>query len=357
MTEQSTIKTYPHKEEDIKYEKEIKDAIKKLPLEQRFQAIALNNYILMRKQLDGEVESQIQDIVRKFNKLQAPLMNQINEIVGGKRAPTDAEVGQAKEYLTAEEAGQVEANLNSEPISEYWFKVLTSCVKLSEDIFETDHALLKHVTQIETISEDEGEHFTIKFHFSPNEYIENEFLSVRFVMLDDQEFERTEGTEIKWKEGKDITKKTITKKQKNKKTGKTRSITKTVDADSFFNFFKTITPKGDAEDNDDEDEEGGDEDAEKLAINFNIALTLQEEIVPYHLEYYLGLRIGDEDMDDDDLGDIDEEDEDDEDDDEDEGPGHKHGKNCAHGHGKKGGKGAGAGAGAGAEGKQECKQQ
>jgi len=176
-------------------------------------------------------------------------------------------------------------------------------------------------------------------------------------MIDDQEFEKSEGTEIKWKEGKDITKKTVTKKQKNKKTGKTRSITKTVDADSFFNFFKTITPK-DAPEEEDEDAEG-DEDTERLALNFNVALTIQEEIIPYHLEYYLGLRTGDEDMDDDELGEIGEEDEDDDDDDDDhEGHGHKHGKHGhqGHSHGKRSSKDKKEG-GAGGEAKQECKQQ
>jgi nucleosome assembly protein 1-like 1 len=38
-------------------------------------------------------------------------------------------------------------------------------------------------------------------------------------------------------EGKDPTKKKIKKKQKHKKTGETRTVVKTVDADSFFNVF------------------------------------------------------------------------------------------------------------------------
>jgi nucleosome assembly protein 1-like 1 len=38
-------------------------------------------------------------------------------------------------------------------------------------------------------------------------------------------------------EGKDPTKKKIKKKQKHKKTGETRTVVKTVDADSFFNIF------------------------------------------------------------------------------------------------------------------------
>jgi nucleosome assembly protein 1-like 1 len=350
---ETTTKIYPHDEADIKYEKEIVDAIKKLPLEQRFQAIALNNYILMRKQLDAEVEAQVGGLVVKYNKLQAPLMQQLNEIISGQRAPTQEELQEAKAHLAADEVEKINENLTAEPIADYWFKVLTSCVRLSEDIFEADHAILKKITSIEHVPEEEGENFTIRFNFAPNEFFENEFLSVKFTMIDEHEPSKTEGTEIKWKEGKDITKKTVSKKQKNKKTGKTRTVEKTVDADSFFTFFKTIDAVAPEED----DEEEENEDVQRLALNYDIATTIQDEIVPYHLEYFLGLRHGDEDDDGHEgFPGIDEEDEDDEDDeDEDDGHGHKHGKNCKHGHGH--GKPKAGGAGAGGEQKQECKQQ
>jgi len=135
-------------------------------------------------------------------------------------------------------------------------------------------------------------------------------------MIDENEPEKTEGTEIKWKEGKDITKKTIQKKQKNKKTGKTRTITKTVDADSFFTLFKSINPDADEGAGGEDEDEPNNEILERLNINFDIAATIQEEIIPYHLEYYLGLRTGDEDMEGmPGLGGIDENDDEDDDDD------------------------------------------
>ena len=76
-------------------------------------------------------------------------------------------------------------------------------------------------------------------------------------MIDEHQPAKAEATEIQWKEGKNITRKTVEKKQKNKKTGKTRTITKEVDSESFFNFFKSVTPKDDPEgDDDDEDGDG-----------------------------------------------------------------------------------------------------
>ena len=72
-------------------------------------------------------------------------------------------------------------------------------------------------------------------------------------MLNENEAEKTQADEIKWKEGKNITKKFVTKKQKNKKTGKTREIKKEVDADSFLNLFKTIDIDVHGEDVDEEE--------------------------------------------------------------------------------------------------------
>jgi len=289
MTDTSK-KVYPHKEEDITYEKEIVDAIKKLPLEQRFQAIALNHYTLIKKHLEGGLDEEIDVIIQKYNKLQKPLIDRGNEIISGEKAPTEEEIQEVKQYLSDEEKGNLAGHLTAEPLPEYWFKVLTKCGRLSQDIFEPDHPLLKKITKIDHIPEENSENFEIRFYFAPNEYFENDVLKVKFIMVEDGEPGKTEGTEIKWKEGKDFTKKKVSKKQKNKKTGKTRTVEKVVDADSFFNTFKTIEPER-------ENGEGGDEEdenVERLGINFEIATVLQEEIVPYHLEYYLGLRKGED---------------------------------------------------------------
>ena len=48
---------------------------------------------------------------------------------------------------------------------------------------------------------------------------------------------------IDWKKGKNVTVKTVKKKQKHKGSGTTRTITKTVQSDSFFNFFSPPSRK------------------------------------------------------------------------------------------------------------------
>lgn len=49
----------------------------------------------------------------------------------------------------------------------------------------------------------------IKFYFHPNDYFENPVLSKTLILQDDDYPIKTESTIIKWKEGKNVTKKTI----------------------------------------------------------------------------------------------------------------------------------------------------
>ena len=94
-----------------------------------------------------------------------------------------------------------------------------------------------------------------------------------------------------------MTVKHIKKKQKNKKTGQQRVVDKVVEAKSFFNFFKSIEAP---EMNELEANEEDLKKRESLDNDFEIGGMLVDEVLPYSLEYYLGIEHeGDEDGDDD----------------------------------------------------------
>jgi len=109
-----------------------------------------------------------------------------------------------------------------------------------------------------------------------------------------------------------LTKTKIKKKQKNKKTGETRTISKTVDAESFFNAFTSTKAPETPEDDSDENSE-----VEAALDKFDEACGIAEDFYDLFaqdaLEYYLGL------MDDEDfmglgMGDSDDDDDDDDED-------------------------------------------
>jgi nucleosome assembly protein 1-like 1 len=129
---------------------------------------------------------------------------------------------------------------------------------------------------------------TVKLHFAENEYFSEKVLSLKVIYKpdSDDEVERLEGTNITWAdESKDPTKKKIKKKQKHKKTNETRTIVKTVEAESIFNVFTSrVAP----EEGMDEEEENELRDKIDMAMNF--AEDIDDVLIPDALEYYLDLN-------------------------------------------------------------------
>merc|ERR1712166_1249795 len=173
-----------------------------------------------------------------------------------------------------------------------------------------------------------------------NGFFSNETLTVVLEFESEEEVKEIRGTKIEWLEGMDVTQKKIKKKQKHKKTGETRTVVKTVDADSFFNLFKDrkITSDGLEDSEDENDARDKMDEAQQTVEDFH------DLLIPEALEYFLGLN-EDFDM----LGmDGDDDDEDDDDEDDDDEPKPKGGKKG------KGAKDTG-GDEEGGEAKQECK--
>jgi nucleosome assembly protein 1-like 1 len=112
-------------------------------------------------------------------------------------------------------------------IPEFWLTALRNHVGLSEIITERDAGALKHLIDLQLTylkNDDPKPGFKITFVFSPNEYFENEKLEKTYLYQEevgysgDFVYDHAIGTEIKWKEEKDLTKEFEIKKQRNKST-------------------------------------------------------------------------------------------------------------------------------------------
>lgn len=261
--------------------------------------------------LDLELQKKIRDLTLEYDRKSQPLLEKQSEIVSGRQI-TEEELSLADEYLTAEDKSKKsEALANKEPIKEFWLRTLLNSEVLAEEIKEKDEDALKHLVSVYYKNEENSNNFTVYLKFEQNEFFTNEVLSKKFYINDEDEVTKTEGTVVNWKEGKNLTVKTIKKTQKNKKTNAKRVVTKEVQDESFFNFFKDEDVKIEKEDDDDGEDEGD----MKLQIDQDIGRTLVEEVIPYSVEYFLGVKQGEED---DDLEAIDEHDECDSHDDQDQ---------------------------------------
>ena len=161
--------------------------------------------------------------------------------------------------LDAIEPTNVDHLKGKKGVPDFWQKVIKTSVTVKEIANEKDKEALEHITNVEAIPSKDGKQdvTTLRFHFKEdNDFFKNTLLEVK-CWIDDAGEEvvvtKTEATEIEWLEGKDTTKKKIKKKQKHKKTGETRTVMKTVDADSsFFLIFKNLDKPQDADEEDED---------------------------------------------------------------------------------------------------------
>ena len=101
-------------------------------------------------------------------------------------------------------------------------------------------------------------------------------------------------------------------------TGRTRTVKKVVNTDSFFNFFKPPQPPTpEALENDDVDEEELEELDARLEVDYQLGEEFKEKIIPRAVDYFTGKALRyEDDYSDEELDEFDDEDEDDFDDEE-----------------------------------------
>ncbi|XP_059905886.1 SET nuclear proto-oncogene b [Gadus macrocephalus] len=177
-------------------------------------------------------------------------------------------------------------------IPNFWVTTFVHHPQVAAILGEEDEEALQYLKRVEVAEfEDIKSGYRIDFYFGENPYFENKVLSKEF-HLNETGDPVSKSSDIKWKPGEDLTKRTTPQI----KTGKKRRFE---DTETFFTWFT------------DQTDSGADEVGE----------VMKDDIWPNPLQYYLVPDMDEDDDDDEDgeeddaLEDIDEEDEDDDDDD------------------------------------------
>uniref|UniRef100_A0A3B3DX09 SET nuclear proto-oncogene b n=1 Tax=Oryzias melastigma TaxID=30732 RepID=A0A3B3DX09_ORYME len=216
--------------------------------------------------LNEQASEEILKVEQKYNKLRQPFFQKRSELIA--------------------------------KIPNFWVTTFVNHPQVSALLGEDDEEALHYLSKVEvTEFEDIKSGYRIDFCFDENPYFENKTLSKEFNVIESGD-PISKSTEIKWKTGKDLTKRSA---QTSNKAGKKRQHE---EPESFFTWF---TDHSDA---------GADELGE----------VIKDDIWPNPLQYYLVPDMedeeGDGDDDDDDeegLEDIDEGEEDEGDDDDGDG--------------------------------------
>lgn len=234
-----------------------------------------------------QYEEELRKLNEKFAKIREPLYNKRHQIIT-KKDETDP-----NKFIG---------------IPNFWQHVIENS-EIYEDMFQKhDRDSLKYLDDIRVIEFNEGDKsgFHIDFHYRENPYFENSVLRKTYFRTKSDLVDITsQGTEIKWKEGKNLTVSVRMKKQRHKGGKLTRKVRVEEPCDSFYNFFKNLEPpQGDeAEGDDDLQAELEAEFQDLCEMDVDIGQIIAENIVPNAIKYYTGeLKVSffDEEDDDDD---------------------------------------------------------
>ncbi|GAW00114.1 NAP-domain-containing protein [Lentinula edodes] len=304
--------------------------LESLPVEVKLSVEGLKGIQVKHHELQNQYKRECLELEKKYLALQKPLYERREAIINGSEKPTTEEItaGEQQSLKDDEDYTPVpKENIVPSAIPEFWLTALRNHIGLADLITERDEGALKHLLDIRLsyLNENEKEYegkpgFKITFIFSPNEFFENETLDKSYLYQDevgysgDFVYYKAIGTDIKWKEDKDLTKEYEIKKQRNKNTNRTRLVRKARPTESFFNFFNPPVPPSDEDlESGKYDEEELEDIEDKFQLDYQIGEDLKEKIIPRAIDYFTGKALEYEVMDDDedDYEDLDDDDDDD----------------------------------------------
>ncbi|KAJ5968366.1 hypothetical protein N7501_004614 [Penicillium viridicatum] len=276
--------------------------------------------------LEAQFQEEVLELEKKYFGKFTPLYERRSTIINGGIEPTEAEVEAGKED---EESDEEEEETKEEPkkeegeaangIPEFWLSAMKNQISLAEMITERDEEALKHLTDIRMEYLDRPG-FRLIFEFSENEFFTNKTISKSYFYKDESGYggdfiyDHADGSQIDWKEDKDLTLRLESKKQRNKNTKQTRVVKISVPTESFFNFFSPPQPPAEDDDSVASDIE------ERLELDYQLGEDIKEKLIPRAIDWFTGEALQfeelGEDLDGDEFEDDDDEDEEDEDEDE-----------------------------------------
>lgn len=298
--------------------------IKSLPAPVKRRLKALKKIQFESTKIEAAFYEEVHKLECKYHELYKPHYEQRAKITRGEHEPNDEEcewpsddddeedlADEVMNKVKLDEKKNKETPAESEEgkevkgIPEFWLTTFKNVEMVQEMIMEHDEAILEKLTDVTVSFSEKPMGFTLHFFFAPNDYFSNTELTKEYLMkctpdtddpfsFEGPEIYKCKGCTINWKSGKNVTVKTVKKKQKHKSKGSVRTVTKTVKNDSFFNFFDPPAIPDDPE---------ADVDAETqelLTADFELGHYIRERIVPRAVLYFTGEALDEDDYDEDD---------------------------------------------------------
>merc|ERR1711997_867092 len=304
--------------------------IASLPAPVKRRLKALKRIQLESTKIEAKFYEEVHKLECKYHEMYKPLYDQRAKITKGEYEPNEDEcewpsddeedeeelAGDMKDKakLEDEKAKKEKEEKEMKGVPEFWLTIFKNVDMLQEMVQEADEPVLKKLQDITVTFSENPMGFTLHFYFAPNDYFTNSVLTKEYEMkcepseddpfsFEGPEIFKCKGSTINWKEGKNLTVKTVKKKQKHKSKGNVRTITKQVKNDSF-QLFRSPPPISD-----DPDADVDPETQDLLTADFEIGHYIRDRIIPRAVLFFTGEALEDDEFDEEE-----EEDEEDEDD-------------------------------------------
>ena len=221
----------------------------------------------------------------------------------GSMETESGEISQGVKEMSLGEKG-AEAQKESEElrgVPNFWLTALQNVPMLENIIYNHDIPILSTLQDIKMVYPNkDGLDFNIDFYFSDNEYFADKVLSKEYkvsceVDPDDPfsftgpEIVNCKGCDIHWNKGKNVTRRHIRRRTKDKKVTSPKYVTKVEPQESFFLFFSPPVVKEFLEDM-------SDDSRNELETDFTMGEVIKEKVIPRAVLYFTG------EMDEDDSG-------------------------------------------------------
>merc|ERR1711910_280944 len=296
--------------------------IASLPAPVKRRLKALKKIQLESTKIEAKFYEEVHKLECKYHEMYKPLYDQRAKITKGDYEPNEDEcewpsededdeelAGDMKDKakLEDEKAKKEKDEKETKGVPEFWLTIFKNVDMLQEMVQEHDEPVLAALTDVKVtfsdgFSEASPMGFKLHFYFEPNEYFTNSELTKEYEMkcappegdpfsFDGPEIYRCKGCAINWKQGKNLTVKTVKKKQKHKSKGNVRTITKQVKNDSFFNFFDPPPISDDPEADVDP------ETQDLLTADFEIGHYIRDRIIPRAVLFFTGEALEDDEFD------------------------------------------------------------
>lgn len=199
--------------------------IESLPAPVRRRIDGLRGVQKEHSKLEAQFQEEVLQLEKKYFAKFTPLYQKRSKIVNGHEEPTEEDITRGKEDDETDDEEEEETKEESteelKGVPEFWLSAMKNHELLAETITEKDEAALKHLVDIR-LSYLETPGFKLIFEFSENEFFTNKEITKTYYYQDENGYagdfiyDHAEGDKIEWKEGKDLTVRIESKKQRNK---------------------------------------------------------------------------------------------------------------------------------------------